>query len=108
MSTFLQGGVDAAPFSWIAVVGVGVALVSCLLALLLRAPLATQQHGCAFPILLCSLALLTATGATIAGVEVGRGDLAAQLVAREAPAVASVSSPGESRDSSPVWRCSAP
>ena len=87
MSTFSQWILDAAPFSRIAVGGMGLALVSCLLALLLRARLATLQRGPAFLILLCALSLLTATGAAIAGVEVGRGNLAEQLVAREAPAV---------------------
>ena len=89
MSTFLHGAVDAAPFSWIAAAGTGVALVSCLLALLLRARLATPQRRRAIPLLVCALALLTAIGAAIAGVDIGRGDLAEQLVAREAPAVAS-------------------
>jgi hypothetical protein len=66
----------------------GLALVSCLLAWLLRARLATMRSGPTVPTLLCALALLVAAGAAISGVEVGRGNLAEQLVAREGPEVA--------------------
>ena len=63
--------------------------MSCLLPLLLRARLPIPQRGRAIPILVCALALLTGTGAAMAGVEIGRGEIAQQLLAREAPAVAS-------------------
>jgi len=36
MSAFYQSVAEAAPFSWLAVAGMGVALASCLVALLLR------------------------------------------------------------------------
>lgn len=82
MSRLFQTFVDAAPFSWIAA-GMGVALTSLLLAVLLRARLARPQRWLAFPVL-CSLALLTAAAVAIASVEVGRRDVAAQLGMREA------------------------
>jgi len=89
MSPLFQRLVEAAPFTWISAAGMGLALVSCLLMWLLRARLATPRRRPMVPILLCVLALLTATGTAIAGVEVGRRDLAEQLVGREAPEVAS-------------------
>src|SRR4051812_11584087 len=82
MSTFLQTFVDAAPFSWIAAAGMGLALASCLGAVLLRARLATAQRWLPLAIL-CCLALLTTTAAAIAAVEIGRHDVAGQLGTRE-------------------------
>jgi hypothetical protein len=89
MSTFFESlvresFVRAAPLSWIAAAGMGVALASCLVAVLLRARLARPLRWRAFPIFLCALALLTATAAAFAGVEIGRRDLAGQLETREA------------------------
>lgn len=83
MTDFFESFVRAAPFSWIAAAGMGVALASCLVAVLLRARLSTPQRWLAFPIL-CALALLTATAAAIAAVEIGRHDVSGQLGTHEA------------------------
>ena len=89
MSASFQSVAEAAPFSWLAVVGMGVALASCLLAFLLRTRIVASRRGRAFPALFCSLALLIATGAAVVGVEVGRREVAEQLLGPDAAAVAS-------------------
>jgi hypothetical protein len=81
MSTFFQSFADAAPFSWIAAT-MGAVVASWLLAVLLRARLATPRRWLGFPIL-CSLALVITTAAAIAAVEIGRRDVAGQLGTRQ-------------------------